>query len=74
MKKLEEDAWTMSRTRQQYVMGAGTREGDGLQEPISSSAHQVSVTQHLYDGLGQAGEVESPLDQAETRYRDRQSR
>lgn len=46
--------------------GAGTREGDGLQEPISSSAHQVSHPQHLYDQLGQAGEDESLPDQAET--------
>lgn len=55
-------------------MGAGTREGDGLQEPMSSSARQVSHPQHLYGQLGQVGEDESPLDRAETRYGDRQSR
>lgn len=40
----------VARSWQQYAMGAGTTEG--LQEPISSSAHQVFSLQHFYNQPG----------------------
>ena len=44
--------WDCEGVQDLTAIGAGSREGDDLQEPISSSAHQVSHPHHLYDQLG----------------------
>lgn len=49
----------VSRSWQQYAVCAGATEG--LQEPISSSAHQVSSLRYFYNQPGKAGEDEKVL-------------